>query len=411
LKQLAIVNLIILSLTTALRPLPLLAQSANSGTQSAPSGNTSSGNTGGSNSGRAPNTQNQSPRFISGQVLSGNGQKITEPVSARLVCGMKTLQAIHAGVDGRFLFTFGLGTQGNTDISAADNSSLPAASVGGLAPIGGAAASLGNGGFNSSVSSFLGCDVSISASGYESVTRPITQSAMLGTVELGVFILRPIAKDEAGAVSVTTLTAPSGARKEFEKAVKDLQQNHKDSAAEHLEKAVSQYDKFAVAWYELGRIYSAGDLSRARRAFEKAIDADAHFVEPYVSLAGLQLDAHDNLAAIQTAARALEVQPRNGLANYIQAAGHFNLNRMAEAESSARLAEETTHGELPELHALLANILLKKEDYPNAVLEMESYLKEAPQGSYAPQIRRNLERLRDAGINSSGEPSPVSETR
>ncbi len=410
-KRLVNVIAIISSLMTPLKASPLWAQSTNSVAQSAPSGSTNSGNAGHSNSGRAPNTQIQSPRFVSGQAVTQNGQKIRGTVSVKLACGIKTLQAVHADLDGHFLFTFGLGTQSNMDFTAADSSPISAASGGGLSPTAAPATMPGNGGSDSSGLNLMGCDVYVSASGYEPVMHTITETAVIGTLEVGVFILRSIAVDEAASISVTSLAAPSGARKEFEKAVKDVQQNHRDSAAQHLEKAVSLYDKFAVAWYELGRIYALNDSSKARHAFEKSIDADARYADPYVSLAGLMLGVHDNLGAVQAASHALEIQPLNGLANLIQAAANFNLDRLAEAEKSARLAEETTHGDLPQLHALLASIHLKKEDYPSAMLEMRSYLKEAPQGPFAPQFKRNLERLDNAGIGTGREFSSAPENR
>jgi len=402
---------IILTLMTPHETTSLWAQSTNAGAQSPPSGSTNSGTADRSNSGRTPSTSSQRPRFISGQVLTQNGQKIRDSVLVKLACGMRPMQAVRADLDGHFLFTFGLGTQGNMDFSAADSSPLSATSGVGLSPAAGAGRVLGNGGMDSSGLNLLGCDIQVSASGYEPVMRTITQIETIGTLEVGLFILRPIAADEAAGISVSSLMAPSGARREFEKAMKDVQQNHRDSAAQHLEKAVSLYDKFALAWYELGRIYAVNDSSKARRAFEKSIEADARFPDPCVSLAGLMLDAHDNAGAIQTAVHALEIQPRNGLAHFIQAAANFNLDRLEEAEKSARLAEESTHGDLPQLHALLASILLKKEDYRNAMLEMQAYLKEAPQGSLAPQMQRNLERLRSAGIGTESEPSPVPANR
>jgi len=248
-------------------------------------------------------------------------------------------------------------------------------------------------------SSLMGCEVQVTASGYVPAVRTITHTTMLGTVDVGVLTLRRVALSEETSIRATSLLAPGSARKEFEKGLTELQQNHSELGIQHLEKAVSQYDRFAAAWYELGKVYAANSPVRARHAFEKAIAADSHFAEPYVRLAGLQLGSSDHLGAIESASKALQIEPRNKLAHFIRAAANFNLDRIDEAESNARQAERYSEGSLPQLHALMASILLKKEDYPNALREMQAYLKEDPQGLYAEQIKRNLEQLISAGIH------------
>jgi tetratricopeptide (TPR) repeat protein len=199
---------------------------------------------------------------------------------------------------------------------------------------------------------------------------------------------------------------PQVGRAEFEKGLKDLNQNHNESAAQHMEKAVVQYDEFAAARFELGKLYTASDPGKARYAFEKAIAADDHFVDSYTRLGALQLDAKDNLGAIQSSSRALEIQPLNSLANFIHAAGNYNLDRLDEAEKSARQAGKTANGNLPQLHVLLANILMRKDDYPSAILEMHAYLQEAPSGPFAAQTRRDLDRLQNAGFDTTSDPTP-----
>jgi hypothetical protein len=119
----------------------------------------------------------------------------------------------------------------------------------------------------------------------------ITQQAMLGTVDIGVVILKPVATAEAATISITTLQAPDAARKEFEKGTQGHQSKPQSIRAQHMEKAVAQYDRFAAAWFELGKLYTASNPGKARHAFEKAIAADDHFVDSYTRLGALQLDA------------------------------------------------------------------------------------------------------------------------
>ncbi len=188
-----------------------------------------------------------------------------------------------------------------------------------------------------------------------------------------------IAGARGPAVSVSSLLVPDGARKEFDRGEKDAGNNDLKSATEHLEKAVAQYDKYAQAWNELGRIYSNNnDFEKARPAFEKAISADPTYAPPYINLANLQLQDLKDEDAVANAQKALVIDPRNGLALMIDAMGNFNLNHMDAAEKSAKQAEQGPHANIPQLHALLANIYLRSQNYTGAAEEMRAYLKEAP---------------------------------
>jgi hypothetical protein len=70
---------------------------------------------------------------------------------------------------------------------------------------------------------------------------------------------------------------------------------------------------------------------------------------------------------------------------------------------SVRQAGKTADGYLPQPRSACKHSA-EKEDYPNAILEMHAYLQEAPLGPYAAQIKRNLERLQNAGFVTVSDP-------
>ena len=181
--------------------------------------------------------------------------------------------------------------------------------------------------------------------------------------------------------------------------------NHLPSATQHLEKAVALYDKYAAAWNELGQIHAANhETEKARQAFEKAIAVDGQYIPPYVSLAALELQTEQYDSAAETAGKALGLDPTIGSASYIQAAADFKLNRLDEAEKSAREAENEPHQNIPQVHVLLADIFLQKQDYGNAATQLRAYLKESPHGSFADEAKKSLEEIEktagDAGDKS-----------
>jgi len=301
------------------------------------------------------------------------GQPVLESVSVALMCGADALQIVHTDSRGYFQFNLGPGPHANVDTRVTNR-----------APANG-------------VNLRQYCEVQLTVPGYQPLLKPInaiTDSRIDSWIDVGPLQLKRIAWVNGSAISVTTLLVPSSARKEFDKGEKEANSHHLELAIHHLEKAVAEYDKYSAAWNALGKIYSAKrEIEKSCQAFERAIAADPHYIPPYVGLAALRLQNEEYESAAKTAGRALEMDPRMGLASFIQAAAYFKLNRLDSAEKSARDAEKETYPKIPELHALLAAIFIAKQDDPNAAAQMRAYLKEFPQGRFAGEMKTELKQI------------------
>jgi len=343
------------------------------------------------------------PVYVEGQVLTETGQPTPEPVSVRLSCGMRTLQAIRTDMKGYFRFTLGAGAQANADFSAAYDAAPPSSLTG--IDVAGGYSGFGTG----DSSSLTGCELRISVPGYQPVMATITDPASLGTIEVGILELRHTAVMKGAAVSATSLLVPNNARKEFDQGVKDLRSNRLTQATQHLERAVAAYDKYAAAWGELGRTYAANNqMEKARQAYEKSIAADSKYAPPYVGLATVKLQDQDYEGAVESVGKAVELDPAivMGVAGYIQAVANFRLNRLDAAEQGALAAEKGPHQSTPQLHALLADIYLRKRDLASAAIQMRAYLKEAPQGSFAGELKERLAEIDKSAANTGTSSSP-----
>jgi tetratricopeptide (TPR) repeat protein len=332
------------------------------------------------------------------------GGPVPEPVSVGLNCGMRSLQMIRTDLKGYFQFTLGAGPQGNIDFSGSNDSPV--------SPAGDSLSSPGGGyrGFGGPGGSLTGCELRISVPGYQPLSKTITDPADLRGIDVGTLRLTRIAGVAGSSISVTSLLVPNNARKEFENGDKDVRSNHLVSATRHLEKAVSEYDKYAAAWNELGDIYATNrEIEKSRQAFENAITADPKYIRPYVGLADLELQNQEFEAAVVTAGLALELDHSIGVASFIQAVGNFKLNRLDAAEKSAQEAEKGPHQNMPELHALLADIFLRQQDYSNAAAQMRAYLKEFPKGKFAGEMQKSLQQIEKSAANadSKSDPSPA----
>ena len=355
-------------------------------------GGSSSGTRGGSTGGTTqprpstrPMDQPRGPVLVQGRVLMETGQAVPEPVSVELNCGLRPLQVIHTDLGGYFNFNLGGGMQSNFDFSASNESPTSLGSSGRQM---GPTAGLGG--------SLRGCELRISVAGYHPINRIISEqeNAGMGRVEVGTIHLHRVAEAEGSAISVTSLLVPDDARKEYDRAVKDLQSNKAKSARGHLEKAIQKYDQYAAAWYQLGRIQlDEGDKQKAVESLERSIGIDAQYVPPYMDLAILQVQDQQWQAAVETTSKVLSLDRSLGFANFLNAIGNFNLNQLDAAEQSAREAEKWPHEKIPQVHALLADILVQKEEYVEAVEHMRAYLEESPQGSFAEQMKKSLAQL------------------
>jgi tetratricopeptide (TPR) repeat protein len=345
--------------------------------------------------------QFRGPMFISGRVISELGRPVSEPVSVELNCGMRAVQVIHTDLGGYFTFNLGSGTQSNIDFSASNESPTSFSSAANNLP-------------NRYGNPLAGCELRLSVSGFRPTSLPMTHTSDMGRVDVGNISLERIGGVKGSAVSVTSLLVPKEAAKEFEKGIKDLQNNKPDAALPHLEKAVAFYDKYAAAWNEIGRIYVVrNDIEKASTAFEKSTAADPDYIPPLLNLATLHIQNHEWQPAVDAADKILALDNSIGFASFLRAVGDFNLHKVDEAEKSAAQAEKMPHEDNPQVHALLAQIYMEKQQYVQAAAHIRSYLKEAPDGAYAAQMKKDLSEIEawvgaaDAAGASSGSATPA----
>jgi len=340
----------------------------------------------------------QTPTYVNGRVLlNDTNQPSPEPVSVQLDCGVNVLQVIQTDLKGYFQFTLGAGPQSNANLGASDQTPIGMIGAGNM----GSPNSTGRLG---GLGNLTGCELRVAVDGYQPATHVISGPPELSTMDVGTMRLTRIAGVQGSAISVTSMLVPGNARKEFEKGEKDAHDNKLKSAAEHLEKAVAEYDNYAAAWNGLGWVYEAShDTDKARQAFAKAIAADAKYIPPYVNLANLQLQNQEYEDAAETAGKALELNPGLEVANFTQALADFRLNRLDDAEKIAREAEKGPAPISPQWHALLADVFLQKHDYSNAAEQMRAYLKQSPKGPLAPEIKKKLDQMEASGASAESQ--------
>jgi tetratricopeptide (TPR) repeat protein len=206
------------------------------------------------------------------------------------------------------------------------------------------------------------------------------------------------AVEEMQRATVTTdaLQVPEKAKGEFGKACGDVRRDKLAGAEQHLRKAVQVYPKYAAAWVLLGQVLEAEKRTRdAQNACSQATTVDANYTSAFLCLADVEAQQEQWSQALMMSERALALAPAAGVyGHFYSAMAEFHLGDLAAAERNAldSIGDDRAH-RIPQTHLLLAQIYGAKNDLNGAANELRTYLKIAPKGPDAENVRRSLAQL------------------
>ena len=196
------------------------------------------------------------------------------------------------------------------------------------------------------------------------------------------------------------------ARKEFVKGEKRLESSHFDLAAQHLEKAVTEYDKYAAAWNDLGTVYarSGRPKNHARLSKRRSQQTRTIFLPIWASL--------NSKCKIRKLSQ--PSKPQEKLWSWIRASrcrpslntvGYFKLSKSAgRGEKRANYRERAAPDHVGFARGAHAQIFLQKQDYPDAAAQMRAYLKEVPQGRYVDEMKKDLQQIEKSEADAGAKP-------
>lgn len=360
---------------------------------------------GGRSSAPAPSSGNTGPsaestaRFISGKVTIDDGTLLTDQATIQSNCKGQRHAETRTDSSGNFNFEFGRQRTESDDIESSSmgkemQANTPARS-----------------GARDRLSS--DCQLLAVLPGFTSDVVELSryQDEQLLSINVGKIVLHRLHNVEGSTISATTAAAPPEARKAFEKAREDETKGKLEDAQKKLEKAVSIYPNFAVAWAELGRLQvHFKNFDQARESFHKAMAADRNLATPYEELAQMAFQQRQWEELVNDTDQLLRLNPLSFPQGWFyNAIGNFYLNRLDTAEKSARetLKTDITH-RFPKADYLLAVILMQKKDFGSAAEHFRSYLAHLATPSEAASVQAELakaERLSQAQV-TQGQARP-----
>jgi TolA-binding protein len=349
----------------------------------------------GSSPGRAPSSAGPSPTstqpsmsrpdstfgqraYLTGKVVLDDGTQLTESANIQTICRGRKQTVTHTDSHGSFGFELG----DRASAAAAGISEADVDSIGNPAGRGG------------SMRDWRECELQAELPGF--VSQPIDLSSRLSTLEtadVGRLVLHRLGQVEGLTISATSAMAPKDAQKAYEKGREKAGKQKWEEAQQLFTKAVEIYPKYAVAWFDLGRIQLRNnDAAAARHSFEQSIAADPKYVSPYRGLAELDTQQQRWPELVTVTGQVLALNPVNFPDAWLRnSLGNYYLHNLVEAEKSARqgMKVDDQH-QFPRLEYLLGVILIQKRDYPEAATHIQNYLKVATQPAEIADAQKQL---------------------
>jgi len=200
-----------------------------------------------------------------------------------------------------------------------------------------------------------------------------------------------------GTVSVDQLRIPKAALKEIDAYLHKLADGKVEESARHLEKALQIYPNLPAAHYNLGLCYAKlREYDKAAVQFQAAAQGDAKLVEPWVNLGSVYFLQKRYSDGESAARRALDLDPLNTPARYL-------LGRILALEGQYGTETLDLLGKskesYPVARLVLASVLLKRKEVPEAVAELRAYLNE-PAAPEKEKVACMVERLTTPGTAS-----------
>jgi hypothetical protein len=350
--------------------------------------------------------------FLRGRVAIQDGAPVPTDMLVARICNNKVRQEVYASPHGDFSMQLG---------SRVD--SFPEATADQISPDGG-----------SSKDSVMGiprqelanCELRVSASGF----RPNVVSLLdldtfsSSSADVGVIVVQRGAKVEGQTLSATPYKAPKEARRAYEKGLEAETKGKLADAHKYFETAVEIYPSFTNAWFQLGTVLQKeNQRDAARKAYTQATTLDTRFLPPYLFLSSMAFEAENWREVLELTGHILDLDPFSRAevtgyfldldplnyaeAYFFNAVANYKLNKIGDAEKSGIKAEHLdlrTH--FPQLHLLLAEIFARKNDYPRAIEELQSYLALLPHAKDADQQREQLAKLEKLNGSESTPEKP-----
>lgn len=182
-----------------------------------------------------------------------------------------------------------------------------------------------------------------------------------------------------GVVSAELSNAPEQAAELFKKASRSSASGNTDKAIAELKQAIEIYPQFSMAYNELGRLYGAtGQRERSIESWRAALKISPNSLDVQLNLGCGLAETNNGAEAATYLNEAIKLNANSIRAFYCMGRAQMQMQNMMYAERALSRSIQLNGGSYSKAHFLLGSIYSTEKKYPQAVDELEKYLKLEP---------------------------------
>ena len=321
------------------------------------------------------------PIYLAGRVALASGEALYEPVRIAITCGGQAIPQVYTDARGRFNFQ----PKCRPLLALADASfssfSLNPGFGQGLTTTTGTA-------------NLMGCELFAELPGHWSTRVRLGLVTAPARNEVGLIILSPLDNSTGRSVSVTTLTAPPGAKKAYWNGLRALRKRRPDfrKATRLFELAVKIHPEHAQAWAALGEARAAlGEADRAKAAFARSIHSDPKLLQPYDAMIRIAARNRDWEQLDSLTAKYLKLAPGSSRVRFYSAVTAWELGDIPRTESIIKqMGELGELDEWPMSYVIMALAHERRADFETAADYYEKYIEISVDAEISSLARRAI---------------------
>ncbi len=196
-------------------------------------------------------------------------------------------------------------------------------------------------------------------------------------------------------VSISKLSIPEKAWKEYFEAQKLLRKNKSEEAEKRLLTAVEMAPQFAQAWNHLGTIaYQTRRFELAEERFREAHKQDPEAFEPVVNLGGVLVTLRKPQDALPMNLEAVKRRPNDPLANAQLGLNHYFLGQLHLALRYLGEARRIDPGHFSNPQLTMSDIYQSLGRHRQAADELDHFLRHHPDHEQKDKILEAIRKLR-----------------
>lgn len=239
--------------------------------------------------------------------------------------------------------------------------------------------------------------ISASSPGFKVAPQQVDVSRFIPRVHLLLQLVpegETFAKPKSTSPKVVNANVPEKARNEFEKGRAALANQKVDEAIARLQSAVTLYSDYYEAYVVLGTVYmDQSNWDKAQVVLRRALEISPTAVEPMVSLGEVYRRQKKYDEGEKVLQEAIKLDDQSWLGHYTLGRIYWEKNDLVNAGKQIGTTIQL-QPDFPDSRAMAGNIFVRARMPENAIIEYEEYLRLAPKGQFADEIRELVKKLK-----------------